>query len=137
MNWSILQDMLTSDFWELGGTSSFFATPTAAKEWAEEYVITPYGGLAADKKQDLLEYSEQAYQDAMWARGVGYFSLDDAEFEQYGYTVSDTEAAHIYWSKMTTYIKEELNDAWLEAFFSGQVDLNEETIEYLEEGVGS
>ena len=134
-NWEILKEMLDSDFWKLGGTSEFFSGSEAAQQWAHEYVILPYGGISEEEKQKILEYSDEALWYALTARGLGYLALTDEEFEQYGYTVSPYEADHIYWDQMAKWLEENTDDPWLIKFFGGQVEISQETIDYVEAGI--
>lgn len=135
-NWDLLEDMLTSDFWTLGGTSEFFTDTAAAQQFAEQYVINPYDGISTAEKEALLEYSDEAFYYAELARGVGgYLGLNNAEYEQYGNIVTQYEAANIYWQRMTDYIKTNLNDPWLKGFFTGQTEISQETIDYVEAGI--
>jgi len=134
MNWGLLEEMLSSEFWTLGGTSSFFSNAEEAKAWVEENVLLPYDGITESTRTVLLEKSEEAYNYAFWARGAGWLALTDEEFEKYGYAVDPYEAAELYWEKMTIAV-EEYGDDWLLDFFRGQVDLSGETTDYVQEGV--
>ena len=120
MNWELLQEMLTSDFWTLGGTSTFFSNPTAAREYAEEHVILPYDGITGPQKSALLEVSSEAETEAWWNVGTSFDSPYDGAYQ--------------YWTDMTEAVKK-TGDPWLISFFTGQAEISQETIDYVEGGV--
>lgn len=120
MDWDLLKDMLTSDFWTPGGTSTFFSSPTEAKEYAEQYVILPYDGITGPQKSALLEASAEAESAAWWSVGTSFDSPYDGAFQ--------------YWTTMTEKVRK-TGDPWLISFFTGQAEISQETIDYVEGGV--
>ncbi len=134
MDWELLQDMLTSDFWTLGGTSSFFSNATEARLFAENKVYGPYPDITPSQRDYLDDKSEEVYNQAMLARGLGAFYMSDSDIDNYGYAVSDSESAHYYWTKMIPFI-DNVNNQFLSDFFRGQADINLDVIEYKKEGI--
>lgn len=135
MDWDLLRDMLDSDFWTLGGTSTFFTNLDDAQEFAEQRVIVPYDGISEAAKIDLLEVSLQTYDDVWKMYWIeGWSGMTSEEEARYGYWLSETEATHMYWFRMLEEVKK-TGDPWLIQFFSGQAEISQETIDYIEGGV--
>ena len=135
----VLGDMMTSDFWTLGGQSAFFSNPLEAKIFAEEKVFGPYPEITDAQKDFLYEKSELVYEEAMYAQALGAFYMTDEQIQIYGpsvtpFGISASEAAWYYWNEMIPYI-DSINNEFLSKYFRGQADINQEVVEYKKGGI--
>lgn len=130
----VLGDMMTSDFWTLGGQSAFFSNALEAKIFAENNVFGPYPEITQAQTDFLYEKSELVYEQANYAQALGAFYMTDEQIEIYGPTVTASEAAWFYWNEMIPYI-DSVNNEFLSKFFRGQADINQEVVEYKKGGI--
>ena len=130
----VLGDMMTSDFWTLGGQSAFFSNALEAKIFAENNVFGPYPEITQAQTDFLYEKSELVYEQANYAQALGALYMTDEQIEIYGPTVTASEGAWFYWNEMIPYI-DSVNNEFLSKFFRGQADINQEVIEYKKGGI--
>jgi len=122
-------DLLTYDFWQLGGTTSFFSTPKKAHDWVSKHIWEKYSGFdglpdESDWRRFMIALSDDARQSA---ESVGYWS-----------GATGYEKARAYWQQMDRYTWQVLQPSEhpeLKNWFNESLDIAERTVDYDEGGI--
>ena len=122
-------DLITYDFWSLGGTTSFFSSADMAHDWVSKHIWSKYTGFegmseAADYPAFMIAMSEQARNEAQALRLAG--------------GLSRYEEAELYWGRMNDYtwaVLDPNEHPELKKWFTESVDIAERTVAYDEGGI--